>query len=733
MSLFGRIGTQAMKYSFELSVTSLHMSIPLTCPMSMKWTRGPRTATNQPVPGVNGEYEWPPGKPMTIIATMYYKKNKFQEKKSKLTVKQQLGKELKSVGQVEIDLADFCGGAGESEQVRPLTLKLQKCSDRKAFIVCTLRSKWIKQLQPGDTDDTASQMSGASSVDARSESAMPQGDVGNINDLDGMEDAQDDEDADGEAAAHHQQDHAGTRRVRADSGSSMHSLQLMTPTSSVSMAEASPSANASGHQALPSATATPSARNFDSAQLDVLHAKVSELTQAVNAERSNAAAQSSKAAALTAQLAQLTEAHEALRSEKEEREAEADRDLLQLRAKIATMQADMDKAAAAQTQQAKKLEQQLQEQSDVNEQLRSRLGEAESRTQLAAASAADSGADSNGTAAAAAAAAAAASQAREGFERERASLEQQVRDLRASLEKAAASEAELASRVAAHESKAKAAAEESARELAARDADVERLEGALAAKEQERVAAVEATRAAEEQLGELRGNDKEARVELTNLQTSFVGELTRRERAEAQVEADAALVQELRTALKKQEMGAEADAKAARAAFAAEKERWNADLAELKARLQREQEQAVLLASTAAAPLGQGEGDESSGGDASASSLSDKDAQIASLQKQVEEYMVRVLAVEEDRARLEGESAALESALSKAKEDELVALEERYEESNRFKALIRDKESVADEAAKLARDREREGKDHKVRADKLEKELREKTLAVDAA
>ena len=78
---------------------------------------------------------------MTIIATMYYKKNKFQEKKSKLTVKQQLGKEMKSVGQVELDLADFCGAAGESEQVRPLTLKLQKCSDRQAFIVCTMRSK----------------------------------------------------------------------------------------------------------------------------------------------------------------------------------------------------------------------------------------------------------------------------------------------------------------------------------------------------------------------------------------------------------------------------------------------------------------------------------------------------------------------------------------------------------------------------------------------------------------
>ena len=34
-----------MKYSFELSVTSLHMSIPLTQPMCIKFVRGPRTAT----------------------------------------------------------------------------------------------------------------------------------------------------------------------------------------------------------------------------------------------------------------------------------------------------------------------------------------------------------------------------------------------------------------------------------------------------------------------------------------------------------------------------------------------------------------------------------------------------------------------------------------------------------------------------------------------------------------
>ena len=153
MSLFGRIGTSAMKFSFELIVTSLHMSLPLTTPMCIKWTRGPRTAINTPVAGVAGTYEFPLAKqPMMIVATMYLKKNKFQEKKSKITVKQVTAAgDMKSVGQVELDLAEFCS---EKEQTRPLTLKLHKCTDKKAFLVCTIKSKWIKQLQPGDKSDT---------------------------------------------------------------------------------------------------------------------------------------------------------------------------------------------------------------------------------------------------------------------------------------------------------------------------------------------------------------------------------------------------------------------------------------------------------------------------------------------------------------------------------------------------------------------------------------------------
>jgi DNA repair exonuclease SbcCD ATPase subunit len=95
--------------------------------------------------------------------------------------------------------------------------------------------------------------------------------------------------------------------------------------------------------------------------------------------------------------------------------------------------------------------------------------------------------------------------------------------------------------------------------------------------------------------------------------------------------------------------------------------------------------------------------------------------------------MSRILAVEEERSQLAAECAQLEAALSKQKEDELVALEERYEEASRFKALIREQENAADEASKAARDKERDAKEHKRAADALTKQLQEKTRIVEAA
>jgi len=727
-SLFGRLGTQAMKYSFELSITSLHMSIPLTTPMCVKWTRGPRTATNQPVPGVAGTYEWPQGKPMQIVATMYLKKQKYQSKMSKLTVKQLMGKELKSVGQCEIDLADFCGSA---EQTRPLTLKLNKCTDKKAFLVCTIKSKWLKQLQAGDTDDTASQMSGASSVDARSESAMPQQgrphDVANLADLDGMEEEADEGDEEGGPDAFSPSSGA-TRPAGAAAAAAAVSPREQSHSSSIhSPLFRSPESGSLGPIAImhPSSSPPQSSVGSQAALIDTLQAKVSELTQEVNSERAAAAASASKASTLAAQLSQLTEAHELLQRDLDDAEADADRATVKLRADLATAQAELEKSSAERAQLVQRLEQQLQETTTENEQLRTRLAnaEAETRTHLVAAASSPS---QESNAEAVAAATALQSKLTETLDRERVSFDKQLKELRAQLEEAKRATAEAEARLAAQEAKARDAAAEATRELAARDAEVERLEKTLADKDQQLSAAADAARHTDNQLIDARRNEKEHAAELAALQASFVTEIARRERAEAAAEADAQHVQDLKTQLKKQEMAAEAEAKAARAALAAEREKAASELADLRARMQREQE-ALQSSSSSSSPAAVSSG---AGGDAA---LAEKDAQIASLTAKMEEYMSRILAVEEERTQLAAECAQLESALSKHKEDELVALEERYAEAGRFKALIREQESAADEASKAARDKERDAKEHKRLADKLNKELAEKSRTIEAA
>lgn len=738
-SLFGRIGTQAMKYSFELTIQSLHMSIPLTAPMCVKWTRGPRTATNQPVAGVGGNYTWPSAssKPLTIIATMYFKKNKFQEKKSKITVKQLMGKELKSVGQVELDLADFC--ADNSEQARPLTLKLQKCSDKKAFLVVSVKSKWIKQLQAADADETASQMSGASSVDARSESAMPgqhAADVADLNDLDGMEEAAEDDDGGGggggSGSAEHSQTRSGAGAGAAaasaaassnhghtgSNSSSLHSLQMSPGSSNLGAAHpaASPSNNSSSSASMPVlqvTTSTPAqerALQDQAKQIESLQAKVSELTAAVNTERAAAA----KSGALAAQLAQLTSQLESLQREKADHEAEADRDIVRLRTDLKNAQNELAASATERAQSAKKTEAQLQEQAAENEKLRTRLteAEAENRTLAAAAAAASSGgAPSDSDAALAAAAAAAQARLTETFDRERAAFQKQLQDLRAQLESASSKSTELEARLTAQEARLKDASEAASKELTSRDAEVDALERSLAATAALLSTANESLRAQENAAIDARRNAKEVANELASLQTSFLAEMARREAAETHLEAEFQALQEAKTQLRKAELAHETEIKNMR----------NAQEAEIK-KLAKEREDAAT-AGAAASP--------SPVAASAAAAPSSEDA--SSLQRKVDDLMLRLVASDDDRVRLSTEVDRLDSALSKQKEDELVALEERYEESYRMKKLLKEKENEIEELSKQTKEQAREAKEQKSKLDAAHKELAAKTQLIEAA
>lgn len=63
----------------------------------------------------------------------------------------------------------------------------------------------------------------------------------------------------------------------------------------------------------------------------------------------------------------------------------------------------------------------------------------------------------------------------------------------------------------------------------------------------------------------------------------------------------------------------------------------------------------------------------------------------------------------------------LESALSKQKEDELIALEERYEESYKFKKSLKEKEQELEEMQRGSRECQREAKEARMQLEKREK------------
>lgn len=71
------------------------------------------------------------------------KKGIFQAKRSKIVVKQKAGSGYKTVGFVELNLADYVNNA---ERSTVMNERLQKCSDKKAFLKFTLHSRLLAQL-----------------------------------------------------------------------------------------------------------------------------------------------------------------------------------------------------------------------------------------------------------------------------------------------------------------------------------------------------------------------------------------------------------------------------------------------------------------------------------------------------------------------------------------------------------------------------------------------------------
>jgi len=156
--LLRRAGTDTAKFSFEITQLRFDMTMDLCTPMSAKWVRGPRTVKTSQVYGQGCSYIWE-NEGLKMICTMYKKKDRFQKKKSKITLKQVVDVSTKTVGFVEIDLADWCF---DTEKETTKTVALSKCKDKKAKLAITIRSRWLKEIQTAGEEP--SMISGVNSV-----------------------------------------------------------------------------------------------------------------------------------------------------------------------------------------------------------------------------------------------------------------------------------------------------------------------------------------------------------------------------------------------------------------------------------------------------------------------------------------------------------------------------------------------------------------------------------------
>lgn len=141
-----RFGTKPVKFEFVIAFEEVKMSVDLEGVMLIRWVRGPRTATSMEAEGKHGLFKWKKEdqgrRPTRMICTLYKNRGlgEYQKKKSLLVVKQKIGDTMLTVGEVELDLANFVAGSGESSS-RAMNEAIHKCSDKKARVKFTITSR----------------------------------------------------------------------------------------------------------------------------------------------------------------------------------------------------------------------------------------------------------------------------------------------------------------------------------------------------------------------------------------------------------------------------------------------------------------------------------------------------------------------------------------------------------------------------------------------------------------
>ena len=163
ISAIRRVGTQALKFQFSLTVIGVRFSRPLkdwTDGVELKeaginfvWSRGPRSASSKPLSAQEDqlEYGWE-DQELVLMCTLYEdpkKKGSYQPKTSKIVVKlvPKSGGSPSVLGSIEFDISKYAGEDREEEDM----LVLDKCRDKDTKLFVRFKSKWLKGID-GDED-----------------------------------------------------------------------------------------------------------------------------------------------------------------------------------------------------------------------------------------------------------------------------------------------------------------------------------------------------------------------------------------------------------------------------------------------------------------------------------------------------------------------------------------------------------------------------------------------------
>ena len=155
-----RLGTLAHKFSIDITVHTLQMSLSVPVKINIVWKRRNKRieSTNKPelLPSIGSvELE----ETLTMINTLYQKKaGNYMEKKADLTVMAIIdGKGSKSIGGLHLNISDY-----QSAPLTRQTFKLEKSPDRYSSITVSIRCRSLGE--PAPVTDNMSDASGDSGV-----------------------------------------------------------------------------------------------------------------------------------------------------------------------------------------------------------------------------------------------------------------------------------------------------------------------------------------------------------------------------------------------------------------------------------------------------------------------------------------------------------------------------------------------------------------------------------------